>query len=153
MDVKKLKNKKVIALAALLLIGGIWLKFYITDNKVHYETKELELQKEYEDSKLCVGIIMIDNYEEIMQRKFEESVYGDGIIPYNTFKVFLGVIAKDIDEDKIKELYNHYQGKLDRGKNRNKNNAIDYLRNMREFLVRFIEENRIENQRRLMRVA
>lgn len=91
--------------------------------------------------------------EEIMQRKFEESVYGDGIIPYNTFKVFLGVIAKDIDEDKIKELYNHYQGKLDRGKNRNKNNAIDYLRNMREFLVRFIEENRIENQRRLMRVA
>ena len=42
MDVKKLKNKKVIALAALLLIGGIWLKFYITDNKVHYETKELE---------------------------------------------------------------------------------------------------------------
>ena len=32
------------------------------------ETKELELQKEYEDSKLCVGIIMIDNYEEIMQR-------------------------------------------------------------------------------------
>ena len=32
------------------------------------ETQYLELQKKYEDSKLCVGIIMIDNYEEIMQR-------------------------------------------------------------------------------------
>ena len=32
------------------------------------ETEGLELQKEYEDSKLSVGIIMIDNYEEIMNR-------------------------------------------------------------------------------------
>ncbi len=32
------------------------------------ETEYLELQQNYEESKLCVGIIMIDNYEEIMQR-------------------------------------------------------------------------------------
>lgn len=32
------------------------------------ETKSLELEKEYNDSQVCVGIIMIDNYEEIMQR-------------------------------------------------------------------------------------
>ncbi len=32
------------------------------------ETKYLELEQNYENSKLCVGIIMIDNYEEIMQR-------------------------------------------------------------------------------------
>ncbi len=30
------------------------------------ETENLKLQKEYTDSKSCVGIIMIDNYEEIM---------------------------------------------------------------------------------------
>ena len=32
------------------------------------ETKNIELAEEYKNSKLCVGIIMIDNYEEIMQR-------------------------------------------------------------------------------------
>lgn len=31
------------------------------------ETENLKLQKEYNDSKSCVGIVMIDNYEENMQ--------------------------------------------------------------------------------------
>ena len=31
------------------------------------ETEKIKLQKEYNDSKSCVGIIMIDNYEENMQ--------------------------------------------------------------------------------------
>lgn len=31
------------------------------------ETENMKLQKEYNDSKSCVGIIMIDNYEETMQ--------------------------------------------------------------------------------------
>ncbi len=32
------------------------------------ETEKVKLQKEYKDSKSCIGIIMIDNYEETMQR-------------------------------------------------------------------------------------
>ena len=36
------------------------------------ETKSLQLEKSYKDSKLCVGIIMIDNYEEIMGRISDE---------------------------------------------------------------------------------
>ena len=36
------------------------------------ETQNLQLEKEYNDSKLCVGIIMIDNYEEIMGRISDE---------------------------------------------------------------------------------
>ncbi len=32
------------------------------------ETEKYELQKENENKKTCVGIIMIDNYEEVMQR-------------------------------------------------------------------------------------
>ena len=36
------------------------------------ETENLELEQKYNDSKLCVGIIMIDNYEEIMQRVSDE---------------------------------------------------------------------------------
>ena len=31
------------------------------------ETEEMKLKKEYVDSKSCVGIIMVDNYEETMQ--------------------------------------------------------------------------------------
>ncbi len=36
------------------------------------ETENLKLQKEYNDSKSCVGIIMIDNYEENMQMLEDE---------------------------------------------------------------------------------
>ncbi len=32
------------------------------------DTENIKLQREYRDSKSCVGIIMVDNYEEIMQR-------------------------------------------------------------------------------------
>jgi len=32
------------------------------------ETEKFELQKENENKKTCVGIIMVDNYEEVMQR-------------------------------------------------------------------------------------
>lgn len=32
------------------------------------DTENIRLQKEYKDSKSCVGIIMVDNYEETMQR-------------------------------------------------------------------------------------
>jgi len=32
------------------------------------ETENVKLHKEYKDSKSCVGIIMVDNYEETMQR-------------------------------------------------------------------------------------
>lgn len=50
-------------------------KKYSRGNKDEYmaivyfidETENLKLQKEYNDSKSCVGIIMIDNYEENMQ--------------------------------------------------------------------------------------
>lgn len=37
------------------------------------ETKNIEIEKQYNDSKLCVGIIMIDNYEEIIQRISDEN--------------------------------------------------------------------------------
>lgn len=36
------------------------------------ETQKNDLEKKYNDSKMCVGILMIDNYEEIMQRLSSE---------------------------------------------------------------------------------
>ncbi len=32
------------------------------------ETEKVKLKQENEDKKICVGIIMIDNYEEVTQR-------------------------------------------------------------------------------------
>lgn len=43
--------------------GQYVLMLYFID-----ETKNIKLQKEYNDSKSCVGILMIDNYEEAIQR-------------------------------------------------------------------------------------
>lgn len=50
------------------------------------DTENIKLQREYKDSKSCVGIIMVDNYEETMQRlesedkpqviaKIDQSIY------------------------------------------------------------------------------
>lgn len=40
------------------------------------ETKTLELEKKYHNSQICVGIIMIDNFEEVNQRiNDEENLY------------------------------------------------------------------------------
>ena len=36
------------------------------------ETQYIHLQEDYQNSKICVGIIMIDNYEEIIQRLSDE---------------------------------------------------------------------------------
>ena len=47
---KKIKNEYMIIL------------YFIDD------TENVKLQKEYKDSKSCIGIIMVDNYEETMQR-------------------------------------------------------------------------------------
>ena len=35
------------------------------------DTENIKLQKEYKDSKSCIGIIMVDNYEETMQIFFQ----------------------------------------------------------------------------------
>ena len=36
------------------------------------KTQDIEVQKEYENSKICVGIIMLDNFEEVNQRLEDE---------------------------------------------------------------------------------
>jgi len=94
------------------------------------ETENIELEQKYNDSKLCVGIIMIDNYEEIMQRipdedkpvliaQIEKNLYDwaagfEGLIIKSERDTFIVVleqkyIAKLEEEkfnilDKIKEI-------------------------------------------------
>ena len=94
------------------------------------ETKNIELSEKYESSKLCVGIIMIDNYDEIMQRvadedkpvmiaQIERSIYDwateiEGLIVKNERDTFVLLLEKKYIEelenekfkilDKIKEI-------------------------------------------------
>ena len=88
------------------------------------ETTKLELEEKYENSKLCVGIIMIDNYEEIMQRvpdedkpvliaKIEKTIYDwatelEGLIIKNERDTFVALIEKKyvekLEEEKFKIL-------------------------------------------------
>ena len=94
------------------------------------ETKNIELEQKYNDSKLCVGIIMIDNYDEIMQRvpdedkpvliaQIEKNLYDwatefEGIIIKSERDTFVIVVEQKYIEkleeekfrilDKIKEI-------------------------------------------------
>lgn len=74
-DKSILRNIKVNKNTYKLVGKFVNSKKYSRSNKDEYmavlyfidETENLKLQKEYNDSKSCVGIIMIDNYEENMQ--------------------------------------------------------------------------------------
>lgn len=45
---------------------------YITTLYFLDETKNIKLEQNYQDSQICIGIIMIDNYEEVNQRIKDE---------------------------------------------------------------------------------
>ena len=83
------------------------------------ETKDVELEKKYKDSKLCVGIIMIDNYE-IMQRVSDED--RPGLIAqiernlYDWATEFEGLIIKSERDTFIIILEQKYIEKLEEEK-------------------------------------
>lgn len=103
---------------------------YMTTLYFINETKNIELEQKYNDSKLCVGIIMIDNYDEIMQRvpdedkpvliaQIEKSLYDwatefEGLIIKSERDTFVIVVEQKYIEkleeekfrilDKIKEI-------------------------------------------------
>ena len=84
------------------------------------ETKDIELEKKYKDSKLCVGIIMIDNYDEIMQRVSDED--RPGLIAqiernlYDWATEFEGLIIKSERDTFIVILEQKYIEKLEEEK-------------------------------------
>ena len=79
-----------------------------------------ELEKKYKDSKLCVGIIMIDNYDEIMQRVSDED--RPGLIAqiernlYDWATEFEGLIIKSERDTFIIILEQKYIEKLEEEK-------------------------------------
>lgn len=81
------------------------------------ETKDVELERKYLDSKLCVGIIMIDNYDEIMQRISDED--RPGLIAqierslYDWATEFEGLIIKSERDTFVLILEQKYIEKLE----------------------------------------
>ena len=69
-------NKEIVIANRNYKILGEYVKSKSTEKKQEYmatlyfvdETDFIKLKSDYEDSKNCVGITMIDNYEEIIQR-------------------------------------------------------------------------------------
>ena len=92
------------------------------------ETEEVKLQKEYIDSKSCVGIIMVDNYEETMQ--LIENEQRPQIIAeiektiYEWANAAEGVIVKS-DRDRFIYIFEHKY--LDRIKE-DKFNVLDAIK-------------------------
>ena len=84
------------------------------------ETENLELAQKYNDSKLCVGIIMIDNYEEIMQRMPDEDkpvlVAQIEKNLYDWATGFEGLIIKAERDTFVVLLEQKYIGKLEEEK-------------------------------------
>ena len=93
------------------------------------ETEDVELQEKFEDSQICVGIIMIDNYEEIMQRienadkprvtaEIEKNIYDwaneyEGLIIKQERDTFVVILEqkylKQLEENKFSILDNAKQ--------------------------------------------
>ena len=74
------------------------------------ETEEIKLQKEYEDSQNCVGIIMVDNYEETMlQIDAEERpqvIAEMEKIVYEWANKIDGILVKS-DRDRFVYIFDH----------------------------------------------
>ena len=86
------------------------------------ETGEVELEQKYNNSKICVGIIMIDNYEEIMQRipseerpgilaQIEKSLYDwassyEGLIIKSERETFVAIFEQKYLEQLEEKRFN-----------------------------------------------
>ena len=103
---------------------------YMTTLYFLEETEQVELRKKYQAEKLCVGIIMIDNYEELVQRieaedrlqimaKIEKEIYDwasktGGLVVKSERDTFVYILEKQYMEmleeskfnilDEVKEI-------------------------------------------------
>ncbi len=84
------------------------------------ETKNIEILNKYNNSKICVGIVMIDNYEEIMQRVSTEdrAIITASIEKtlYDWASEFKGLIVKSERDTFIVILEQEYLMKLEEEK-------------------------------------
>lgn len=93
---------------------------YMTSLYFIDETQNLELQNRYNNSQICIGIIMIDNYEEIMQRvSAEDRAIITATIEkslYDWASEFKGLIIKSERDTFIVILEQQYLIKLEEEK-------------------------------------
>ena len=103
-------------------------KEYMTTLYFIDETKNVLLEQKYNNSKLCVGIIMIDNYDEIMQRlSDEEKPILTAQIEKNLYDwaaTFEGLIIKSERDTFVLLLQQKYLKQLEE----NKFNILDKIK-------------------------
>jgi len=125
-------------------ILGEYIKTKTSDKKQEYiatlyfvdETDYIKLKQDFEDSKNCVGIVMIDNYEEIIQRTSnDEQIEIFSQIEkelYNWASTFNGLVLKVerdafiwiCDEKSLNQLEDNKFNILDLIKEVNENSKI-----------------------------
>ena len=92
------------------------------------ETQDIQLAEKYQKSKICIGIIMIDNYEEIMQRISNEEkpqiTAKIEKILYDWATEFEGLIVKSDRDTYIVILEQQYIQKLEE----NRFNILDTIK-------------------------
>ena len=103
-------------------------KEYMTTLYFIDETKNVLLEQKYNNSKLCIGIIMIDNYDEIMQRlSDEEKPILTAQIEKNLYDwaaTFEGLIIKSERDTFVLFLQQKYLKQLEE----NKFNILDKIK-------------------------
>ncbi len=103
-------------------------KEYMTTLYFIDETKNVLLEQKYNNSKLCIGIIMIDNYDEIMQRlSDEEKPILTAQIEKNLYDwaaTFEGLIIKSERDTFVLLLQQKYLKQLEE----NKFNILDKIK-------------------------
>ena len=103
-------------------------KEYMTTLYFIDETKNVLLEQKYNNSKLCIGIIMIDNYDEIMQRlSDEEKPIRTAQIEKNLYDwaaTFEGLIIKSERDTFVLLLQQKYLKQLEE----NKFNILDKIK-------------------------
>ncbi len=80
--------------------------------------------------------------EEILGKKFMESIYGNGKIDYNTFKCFFNILYPGISKREILSLYNYYKSKLK--PTSYKILAINQLQTIRDRIISFSNNQNTE---------
>ena len=125
-ELKELIKKQVVIGEKTYNVFGEYVKSKKNDNKKENEymatlyfideTENVELLNQYNNSKICIGIVMIDNYEEIMQRVSSEDrpIFSAAIEKalYDWMAEFNGLMVKSdrdtfiaiLDQENLKKL-------------------------------------------------
>lgn len=145
-------------LAGARMLGGLFVKAHDKERMKEPDIKNLYRHMK-KTRKKHVFDKVIEVYrqrypnlseEEILDRVFKESEYGDENIDYNTFKSLVNILSPKTEEKDIKSMKDYFQNKFKKVKAFAKQTTIEALRAIRDSLASFSTSNEIEENRRMV---